>query len=143
PFGNLDIDQSYFDVVRAGMSGVVNEPGGTAFPYRPTGVEWAMGGKSGSSQVYQISAEDRARGLTKQEELPWERRDHALFVSFAPFDNPRYACAVIVEHGIGGSRMAGGKTSAIMKAVMEKDPATRPAFDPRSLAQVNPQRQEG
>ena len=143
PFGNLDIDQSYFDVVRAGMSGVVNEPGGTAFPYRPKDVEWAMGGKSGSSQVYQISAEDRARGLTKQEELPWERRDHALFVSFAPFDNPRYACAVIVEHGIGGSRMAGGKTAAIMKAVMEKDPATRPAFDPRSLAQINPQRQEG
>ena len=53
-----------------------------------------------------ITAEERANGVTSNDDLPWERRDHALFVSFAPIDNPRYAVAVIVEHGGGGSSTA-------------------------------------
>ncbi|MEL6683116.1 MAG: penicillin-binding transpeptidase domain-containing protein, partial [Pseudomonadota bacterium] len=47
-----------------------------------------------------------AAGVTKNEDLPWERRDHGLFVGYAPYDNPRYACAVVVEHGGSGSRSA-------------------------------------
>ena len=65
-----------------------------------------MAGKSGTSQVRRITAEERAAGVTRNEDLPWERRDHALFVSYAPLDNPRYAVAVIVEHGGGGSSAA-------------------------------------
>ena len=53
-----------------------------------------------------ITAAERARGVTRNEDLPWERRDHALFVGYAPYDNPRYACSVIVEHGGGGSTAA-------------------------------------
>ncbi len=66
----------------------------------------ADGGKTGTSQVRNITAAERARGVFRNEDLPWERRDHALFVCFAPLDAPRYAVAVVVEHGGGGSTAA-------------------------------------
>jgi hypothetical protein len=65
-----------------------------------------MAGKTGTSQVRIITAAERAAGVTKNEQLPWNRRDHALFVAYAPFDSPRYAIALIVEHGGGGSAAA-------------------------------------
>ena len=65
-----------------------------------------MAGKTGTSQVRNITTAERARGVTRNEDLPWERRDHALFVNFAPYENPRYAVAVVVEHGGGGSKAA-------------------------------------
>ena len=65
--------------------------------------EFEMAGKTGTSQVRNITAAERARGVTRNRDLPWERRDHALFVSFAPHVNPRIACCVVVEHGGGGS----------------------------------------
>ena len=49
---------------------------------------------------------ERAAGVLRNEDLPWERRDHGLFVGYAPYDKPRYACAVVVEHGGSGSRAA-------------------------------------
>ena len=52
------------------------------------------------------TAAERAAGVTKNEQLPWGRRDHALFIAYAPADNPRYAIAQIVEHGGGGSAVA-------------------------------------
>ncbi len=65
-----------------------------------------MAGKTGTSQVRSITAAERAAGVTRNEDLPWERRDHALFVGYAPYDNPRYAVSVVVEHGGGGSAAA-------------------------------------
>ncbi len=130
----IDIDEKYMDVVRAGMNAVTNE-GGTAARSRLEDPAWQLAGKTGTSQVYQITAEDRARGLAKPEDLPWERRDHALFVSYMPYENPRYVCSVVIEHGIGGSRAAGPKAREIMRAVAAKNPASRPAIDPRSLVQ--------
>ncbi len=65
-----------------------------------------MAGKTGTSQVRNISAAERARGVISNSQLPWERRDHALFVCFAPADNPKYAVSLIVEHGSGGSTTA-------------------------------------
>ncbi len=132
----IDVDQDYLAVVRAGMNAVTNEYG-TAARSRLDDPDWQMAGKTGTSQVYAITAEDRARGLAKPEDLPWARRDHALFVSYMPFENPRYACSVVVEHGIGGARAAGPKARDIMKAVAEKDPASRTPLDPRSLARAS------
>lgn len=143
PFGKIDIDDVFLDVVRGGMDAVVNEAGGTAVRSALENPAWRLAGKTGTSQVYQITEADRARGLTKPEALPWERRDHALFVCFAPFDNPRYACSVVVEHGIGGSRAAGPKAREIMRAVLTKDPASRPTFDPHALARAGAGSQEG
>jgi len=131
----IDVDPRHLDVARAGMNAVVNE-WGTAARSRIEDPEWQMAGKTGTSQLYHITNEERARGLTKPEQLPWTRRDHALFISFMPYENPRYACAVLVEHGIGGSRAAGPKARDIMKAVAAKDPASLPAFDPRTLVRT-------
>jgi penicillin-binding protein 2 len=130
----IDIPEEYLAVVRAGMNAVTNEPGGTAWRSRLEEPEWQIAGKTGTSQVYRITAEERARGLKKPEDLPWARRDHALFVCYGPFDSPRYACAVVVEHGIGGARMAGPKAREIMRAVLTKDPAKLKPIGPEAVA---------
>ncbi len=136
----IDVDQDHLAVVRAGMNAVTNEYG-TAARSRLDDPDWQLAGKTGTSQVYQITAEDRARGLAKPEDLPWARRDHALFVCYMPYENPRYACSVVVEHGIGGSRAAGPKAREIMRAVAERDPASQKPLDPRTLARVSGTRQ--
>ena len=120
---HIDIPEDLLQVARDGMFKVVNEPGGTAVRSALDNKEWKLAGKTGTAQVYRITNEERARGLTKPEDLPWARRDHALFVCFAPYEAPRYACSVVVEHGIGGARFAGPKAKEIMTAVMTKDPA--------------------
>jgi len=95
-----------FRLVRRGMFEVVNSPRGTARGSRIKDKAFRMAGKTGTSQVRNITKAERARGVTRNADLPWGRRDHALFVGFAPFDNPRFAVAVVVEHGGGGSRAA-------------------------------------
>lgn len=65
-----------------------------------------MAGKTGTSQVFRITAAERAAGIRRQEDLPWNRRNHALFVDFAPLDDPKIAVAVVIEHGGGGSSTA-------------------------------------
>ena len=67
---------------------------------------YKMAGKTGTSQVRRITAEERAAGVTSNDDLPWERRDHALWVNYAPYEAPKFAVAVIVEHGGGGSTAA-------------------------------------
>ena len=92
--------------MRRAMYQVVNDRRGTAYRSRIIADEFRMAGKTGTSQVRNITAAERARGVTRNSDLPWERRDHALFVSFAPYENPKYAVAVLVEHGGGGSTAA-------------------------------------
>jgi penicillin-binding protein 2 len=105
-FAPVGVSQQTLAVMHRAMRGVVNDPRGTAFRARITDVTMAMGGKTGTSQVRRITEEERRNGLRKPEQVPWRERDHALFVGYAPVDNPRYACAVIVEHGGGGSAVA-------------------------------------
>ena len=65
-----------------------------------------MAGKTGTAQVRRITPEERLTGVIRNEDLPWKKRDHALFVDYAPHDNPKVAVAVVVEHGGGGSSTA-------------------------------------
>jgi len=102
----LDIKPEHLAAVRRGMDMVVNSPRGTARSAKIVLAEMRMAGKTGTSQVRNISAAERARGVISNADLPWERRDHALFVCYAPVDNPRYAVALVVEHGGGGSAVA-------------------------------------
>lgn len=103
---NMGINENTMRRMRQSMEAVSNHRRGTAYRSRIVAEGMAMAGKTGTSQVRRITAEERARGVTRNEDLPWERRDHALFVSFAPVDNPRFAVAVVVEHGGGGSKAA-------------------------------------
>jgi len=102
----LDVSRASLDAVRAGMFAVSNELHGTAYSTRIVEKSMTLAGKTGTSQVRRITRKERAAGIIRNEDLPWERRDHALFVAFAPFDRPRYSVSVVVEHGGGGSRFA-------------------------------------
>lgn len=104
--GPLDINQAHLRAVRQAMFSVSNNRRGTGYRTRVVEETMRLAGKSGTSQVRSITTAERARGVFRNEDLPWERRDHALFVAYAPFDAPRYAAAVIVEHGGGGSTAA-------------------------------------
>jgi penicillin-binding protein 2 len=103
---SLEIPANHLALMMRAMSGVVNDPRGTAFRARIDEPDYAMGGKTGTSQVRRISEQERLTGVRKPHEVPWRERDHALFVGYAPVRSPRYACAVIVEHGGGGSAVA-------------------------------------
>ncbi len=103
---SLGINENTLRRIRASMEDVCNHRRGTAYGSRIIDDAHKMAGKTGTSQVRRITPEERAAGVTKNEDLPWERRDHALFVGYAPYDNPRYAVSVVVEHGGGGSRAA-------------------------------------
>ncbi|MEO1779003.1 MAG: penicillin-binding protein 2, partial [Pseudomonadota bacterium] len=103
---DMGMNENNLRKMRRAMYAVVNDRRGTAYGSRIIEDAMRMAGKTGTSQVRNITAAERARGVTRNEDLPWERRDHALFVNFAPYDNPKYAVAVIVEHGGGGSKAA-------------------------------------
>ncbi|MEO0380093.1 MAG: penicillin-binding protein 2 [Pseudomonadota bacterium] len=103
---SLGLNENNLRKMRRAMFDTVNDRRGTAYGSRIIDDAMRMAGKTGTSQVRNITAAERARGVTRNEDLPWERRDHALFVNYAPHDNPKYAVAVVVEHGGGGSRAA-------------------------------------
>jgi len=115
------------DHVLKGMYEVVNGRRGTARRGALPIEDVIMAGKTGTSQVRRISRAERAAGLHKRKDRPWEERHHALFVCFAPFERPRYAVAVIVEHGQSGSRTASPIARDIMTKALQLDPAGRTA----------------
>lgn len=119
----LGLESSALSVVREGMTRVVNSDRGTSFSARVVTEGLLMAGKSGTAQVRNISAAERETGVVGNEDLPWEQRDHALFVAFAPIDAPRYAVAVVVEHGGGGSAVAAPiARDALLRALTGKLP---------------------
>ncbi len=128
---NLGLVPAHVQVVRDGMTRVVNGPRGTARRSAIKEPGMGMAGKTGTSQVRRITKAEREAGVFKNEDLPWERRDHALFIGYAPVDAPRYAVAVIVEHGGGGSKVAAPIARDILIAAQRLD-ALRLASDQRA-----------
>ena len=102
----LGLNENHLREIRRAMFAVSNSNRGTAFRSRIAEDRLRLAGKTGTSQVRNISTGERATGVISNQNLPREQRDHALFVSYAPFDAPRYAVAVVVEHGGGGSTVA-------------------------------------
>jgi penicillin-binding protein 2 len=121
---SLDLPERDLRAVRDGMWQVVNEPGGTATIARLTIPGVQLAGKTGSTQVRRVTREQRERGF-KSEDLPWEFRPHALFIAFAPYDAPRYALSVVVEHGNAGAATAGPVARDIMTDALAIDPVGR------------------
>jgi len=103
---SLGIPEPHLRLMREAMWSVVNEQGGTALAARlPNDVGAQMAGKTGTTQVRRVSREQRERGF-RVETMPREWRPHALFVAYAPHDNPLFAVSVVVEHGTSGSAAA-------------------------------------
>jgi penicillin-binding protein 2 len=132
----LGLSEKLLHTVREGMWAVVNEQGGTAPLARLTDPQVQMAGKTGSAQVRRVSREQRESGHFDSEKLPWEYRPHALFVAYAPYDAPRYALAVVIEHGNAGAAAAAPMAKQIMTEVLRRDPANRTEAAPARVAEV-------
>ena len=120
---SLNIPPGHLKLVTDAMNRVVNHPRGTA-RRSATGIEeFPMAGKTGTVQVRRITKAERDAGVRKNKDLPWRHRDHALFVGFAPVDNPRYAISVVVEHGGGGSSVAAPIAKDVMAEAHRRNSA--------------------
>ncbi len=122
-FEPLGIGGASLEFLARAMNGAVNHPLGTAYAARIEESGWAMGGKTGTSQVRRISAREREEGVRRNEELPWQARDHALFVGYAPVQAPQYAVAIVIEHGGGGASMAAPVARDILRETQRRGPA--------------------
>ncbi len=144
PAEPIGVSERALAIAREGMYRVSNHPRGTAFGSRLDGPGMSIAGKTGTAQVRRITRAERESGVLSNEEIEWRRRDHALFVAYAPVEDPRYAVSVVVEHGSSGSRTAAPVARDIMRLVLERDPSNRLAQGPQSpSAAQNSPLQEG
>lgn len=120
----ISVAKEHLNIVKDGMYAVVNVPGGTAWASQFVYNDQRMSGKTGSVQVRRISLKERQTGVIQQKDLPWKYRDHAIFIAYAPADKPKYALAVLVEHGGGGSSVAAPIAAKILKESLILDPVS-------------------
>lgn len=134
PEADIPFDQplnsEHMQRMKAAMFGVTSESGGTALRSGDLGLGGPrQAGKTGTSQVRRISAAERASGnIRGGDEIARELRDHALFVAYAPADDPKYAISVIVEHGEGGSKTAAPIARDIMAEAMKLNSRGTPSY---------------
>jgi penicillin-binding protein 2 len=113
----IGLDPKHLEIVRGGMWEVVNGDGTAGASRLPLeGIQ--MSGKTGTAQVRRLSA-SASRGQGGD----WKYRDHGLFVFFAPSDNPRYAGAVVIEHGLGGARAAAPVAKDVLTFLFDRQKA--------------------
>ena len=108
--------EEYFPIIREGMYDAVNKHIGTAYKSRLSKPIFA--GKTGTVQVRVITEEERETEIIPNRELPFEQRDHALFIGFAPYKNPKVAISIIIEHGGSGSSQAAPIAAKIFKKII-------------------------
>ena len=143
---SLGIDSQHIAILKQGMYDVVNGLPGTTTAASHGRLrfkdgerkDWTLSGKTGTSQVYRISAAEREAGDRKPEDTPWHLRDSALFVAYAPSHQPRYAIAVVVQHALGG----GGTIAApiardIVEETLRLDSSRRPRVDGKQIASAS------
>jgi penicillin-binding protein 2 len=158
----LNLDAAGIARVLSGIFGVASEPGGTAYrsmgqlglwydpatnkvveaETAPPGYKQVQtGGKTGTAQVRVITAAERARGVLNNNDIAWERRDHALFVCHGPTHKSRYACAIVIEHGGPKEQYVGGGSAAaapiareVMRQVLLRDPSNRKGASLKTLS---------
>ena len=123
------LDPEVMKLMKAGMYGVTSEGGGTAYRSGDLGLGGPrLAGKTGTAQVRRITREERLSGVRSGSEIARELRDHALFVAYAPADNPKYAISVVVEHGEGGSRTAAPVARDILHFALKTDSRRKPSY---------------
>ena len=112
-------DQKNINLIKDAMYSSSNEPGGTSYRHRMENPKFTFAGKTGSSQIKRFTEEQREAEV-KQIELDYKDRDHALFVAFAPYKDPKYAISVVVEHGGSGGSAAAPIAKKVIKKVLER-----------------------
>ena len=106
-------------IIKDAMFGSTNEVMGTSYRSRIDDPKYQFAGKTGTAQVKKITERERELDL-KTFEIPYEERDHALYVAFGPYKNPRYALSVIVEHGGNGSTTAAPMATKLFKLIIDR-----------------------
>ena len=118
-FKPLNINTQHIDFIKKSMEKVVEGTNGTARNYKIGSKDLEMAGKTGTVQVVRITEAEREKGLIKNEDRPWRKRDHALFVGYAPSSKPKYAISVVVEHGGSGSSVAAPIARDVFKYIFK------------------------
>jgi penicillin-binding protein 2 len=131
-FARLGLADRNLQAVQKALRAVVNEAGGTGSRASLWDLGVEVAGKTGTSQVSRRSAN------RYQASLPWEERDHALFVGYFPADAPRYAVAAVIEHGGSGGNVAAPLVREVMAELVARDPMKKPA-----VAAPAPERRRG
>lgn len=119
---SIDIDEEYINKIKLGMRDVIFGKYGTARKWKNSLVRYDQGGKTGTSQVYSTKGERPDKDV----EMPKHLRDHALYIGFAPFDNPEIVVSVIIENVGGGSTYAAPVGIEILQRYLDK-------YNPESL----------
>jgi penicillin-binding protein 2 len=113
----LNISEQHLDIIRQGMFMVSNSPGGTAYGSRVYDEKYKIAAKTGTAQV--MSKRDDNHNLSA-ESVHWTQRNHALCIGYGPFDNPRFACAVVIDHGGSGSSAGAPMVRDILHGLMKR-----------------------
>mgnify|MGYP003950154413 CR=1 FL=1 len=112
-------DQENIKIIKDAMFASSNEPGGTSYRHRMENPKFTFAGKTGSSQIKKFTEAQREAEV-KQTDLNYKDRDHALFIAFAPYKDPKYAISVVVEHGGSGGSTAAPIAKKIIKKVLDR-----------------------
>ena len=118
-FTPLYTNSKNIKIVQDAMFASTNEVRGTSYKSRIDDPKYQFAGKTGTAQVKKITEKDRELDL-KTFEIPYEERDHALYVAYGPYKNPRYALSVIVEHGGSGSATAAPMATKLFKLIIDR-----------------------
>jgi penicillin-binding protein 2 len=130
--GTAEFSKESYRLVKQGLFAVVNEAGGTGGMARMYDVKVA--GKTGTSQVIKMRDSKKS--------TPYQFRDHALFVAFAPYDKPEIAVAVVLEHGEHGGAAAAPIAARILRTYFDAKKPVR-KVDPTSTTEVDDEEEEG
>ena len=114
------------------MFGSTNEVMGTSYRSRIDNLKYQFAGKTGTSQVKRITEKDRELDL-KTFQIPYEERDHALYIAFGPYKDPRYALSILVEHGGNGSTTAAPMAKKLFKLIIDRHPLRDSVDDKKYL----------
>ena len=118
-FKTLYENSKNIKIVQDAMYASTNEVRGTSYRSRIDDPKYQFAGKTGTAQVKKITERDRELDL-KTFEIPYEERDHALYVAFGPYKNPRYALSILVEHGGNGSTTAAPMAKKLFKLIIDR-----------------------
>lgn len=116
-YEQIKINQEHLDVLKDGMYRAVNTPGGTGYYSRILEERHQLAGKTGTAQV---QSKANINDDLSRESVAWEKRNHAIFMGFAPYHKPRYSVLVYVDHGGAGGRTSAPIASKIMSMVLDK-----------------------
>ena len=119
-FAPLYKNSKNIKLIQEAMFSSTNELYGTSYKSRIDDPKYQFAGKTGTAQVKRISMRERELDL-KIEQIPYKDRDHALYIAYGPYINPRYALSIIVEHGGSGSRTAAPIAKELFKLIIDRN----------------------